>query len=43
MHQPLIDRQPFRVFAGGVGPTRRGANMHRKAESLRYSTMVADA
>jgi hypothetical protein len=28
-----INRENIRVFAGGFGPTRRGANMHREAES----------
>ena len=29
-----VDRVNIRVFAGGFGPTGRGANMHHEAESL---------
>ncbi len=32
-----------RVFGGGVGPTRRGANIHLESESLRYSTIFGYA
>ena len=28
-----VNRENIRVFAGGFGPTGRGANMHREAES----------
>ena len=28
LHDSVIYHQTFRVFGGGVGPTRRGANMH---------------
>ncbi len=28
-----VDRKNTRVFAGGFGPTGRGANMHRDAGS----------
>ncbi len=39
LHDSVAHLKQFRVFGGGVGPTRRGANMHLEAESLRYSTM----
>ena len=38
-----VDLENIRVFAGGAGPTRRGANMHLEADSPRYTRMSADA
>ena len=34
-----INRENIRVFAGGLGPTGRGANMRSEAESHRYNSM----
>jgi hypothetical protein len=35
-----VYRENIRVFAGGFGPTGRGANMHREAGSSRYTSML---
>ena len=34
LHDSVIYRQPFRVFGGRAGPTRRGANMHLERAGL---------
>ena len=39
----VIYPQQFRVFGGGAGPTRRGANMHLETECSRYTPMFGDA
>jgi hypothetical protein len=36
----VIHPQQFGVSGEGSGPTRRGANRHRKAESRQYTSML---
>ena len=37
-----VNRENVRVFAGGFGPTGRGANMHLVADSSRHTLMPGD-
>ena len=42
LYDSVIRHHHSRVFAGGVGPTGRGANMHLETESPRHTPRCPD-